>query len=344
MNYIHSKPALAFIGFGYWGPNLVRNFSQLDTCEVKTIVDPREDRRKAAQRQFPHVQTAQDPTSVLHDPAVDAIVIATPVSTHFELARQALANNKHVLIEKPMAATVAEAQALVELAERQNVLLMVDHTFLYTGAVQRIKELITRGEIGGLQYFDSVRINLGLFQPDINVIWDLAPHDISILFYLTEQRPIAVSATGISHTGNGIENIAYLTLHYADDMIAHFSCSWTSPVKVRRILIGGSEKMILYDDIEPTEKVKIYNTGYRVTSVLSEEDRYKILVDYRVGDIYTPKLDQTEALRGVAQDFIAGICQGKTPLSSWQSGLDVVRVLEAAQQSIKNRGREVSLT
>jgi predicted dehydrogenase len=217
---------------------------------------------------------------------------------------------------------------------------MVDHTFLYTGAVQKIKELIVKEELGKIQYFDSTRVNLGLFQPDVNVLWDLAPHDISILQYLIEEKPFSVQATGVSHTSNNIENIGYLTVNYQSNFIAHFHCSWTSPVKIRQMLIGGDKKMILFNDMEPTEKIKVYDTGYNFTS---DEEKNKILVDYRVGDIFIPKIQTKEALAGMALDFVNAISTGREPISSWKSGLAVVQILEAAQISIKNKGKEVIL-
>jgi predicted dehydrogenase len=237
-----------------------------------------------------------------------------------------------------MASSVKEAETLIELALKKNKILMVDHTFLYTGAVQKIKELINNNAIGKIKYIDSTRINLGLFQPDINVLWDLAPHDISILNYIYPEQPIAVHAVGICHTCNDIENIAYLTLKYQNNMIAHFNCSWTSPVKIRKFLIGGDKKMIVYDDMEPTEKVKLYDTTYDYTN---KEDQRKILVDYRTGDIFVPKLSTTEALVGVTKDFINSILEKTEPISNAQLGLNVVKVLEAAQQSIKQQGKEI---
>ncbi len=228
----------------------------------------------------------------------------------------------------------------LELSRKKNKLLMVDHTFLYTGAVKKIKEIVSCGQIGEIQYFDSIRINLGLFQSDINVIWDLAPHDIAILLHIVNEEPYSVIATGISHTDNTIENIAYITLQFKSNKIAHLTSSWTSPVKIRKILIGGTNKMIVYDDIEPTEKVKVYDTGY---TVVSDEEKHKILVDYRAGDVYSPKIDQTEALYGMADDFLNAIINGAEPVSNMECGLKVVKILEAAEKSIKNKGKEVVL-
>jgi predicted dehydrogenase len=277
---------------------------------------------------------------VISDKEIDAVVIATPVFTHYKLAKQALTEGKHVLIEKPMTSSVAEADELINLAAQKGLTLMADHTFLYTGAVAKMKEIIETEVIGTPLYFDSARINLGLFQPDINVLWDLAPHDISILTYLITEMPESINATGISHTRNKIENIAYLTVNYQSDFIAHFNCSWSSPVKVRQTLIGGDKKMILYNDLEPSEKVRVYDTGYNHKT---DEEKTRIMVDYRTGDVYIPKLSGREALAGVAGDFIQSILLKKDPLSNAQLGRSVVRILEASQESIKNNGKEVRI-
>lgn len=335
------KPlGIAIAGYGYWGPNLVRNFESLPGCRVVEIIDARAERRELAALKHSGAHTVDNLADALDNPEVDALVIATPVFMHYDMAKAAIEKGKHVLIEKPMTQSVAEAKELIALAKEKGVLLMVDHTFLYTGAVRKISSLIESGEIGDLQYFDSARVNLGLFQSDINVLWDLAPHDISILLYLVSQRPYSVCATGISHTFNGLENIAYLTINYPSAFIAHLSCSWSSPVKLRNILIGGSNKMVLFNDVEPTEKVKVYDTGF---SVKGDEDKRKLLVDYRVGDIYVPKLEQKEALAGMAADFISGILEGTEPISNSRIGMEVVMILEAAQESIRSKGREVVL-
>jgi len=331
---------IGVIGYGYWGPNIVRNFFSLDNCKVKSVAEERAERLLVLAKNFPSISGINNADAIINDNTIDAVVIATPVFTHFELAKKALENGRHVLIEKPMASTVAESEELISLAEQKGLTLMVDHTFLYTGAVQKMKELIDSGAVGTPRYFDSSRINLGLFQSDINVLWDLAAHDISILVYLIKEIPQSVNATGISHTHNDVENIAYMTVNYDSDFIAHINSSWTSPVKVRQTLIGGDKKMILYNDIEPSEKVRVYDTGYNHTT---DEDKNKILVDYRIGDIYIPKLSSEEALTGVANDFIQSILQKKKPLSNAQLGLEVVKILEASQQSIKNKGREVKI-
>lgn len=331
---------IGIIGFGYWGTNLVRNFANLKDVNLKSVADERAERKSALKSLCPSAVFTTSADDILSDKGIDAVVIATPVFTHYEMAIKALNNNKHVLLEKPMVSKTDQAKELIELAERKNKLLMVDHTFLYTGAVQKMKSLIDSGDIGNIKYFDSTRINLGLFQPDINVLWDLAPHDISILNYLIKDVPYSVQATGVSHTNNGIENIAYININYNSGFIAHFSCSWTSPVKIRMMLIGGDKKMILFNDVEPSEKIKVYDTGYELKT---DEDKKKVLVDYRTGDIYTPKLDTKEALAVMAQDFISSIINSHKPLSDYDSGFEVVRILEASQTSIKNKGREVVL-
>jgi predicted dehydrogenase len=328
------------MGYGYWGPNLVRNFQSVTDCTVKYVCDPREDRLKLVARQYPAVNCVASPETLYSDPSLDAVVIATPVFSHFELAQKALLSGKHVLIEKPLTTTMKEALELQEIAAKMRKVVMVDHTFLYTGAVRKIKEIIDSGQLGKVHYFDSTRINLGLFQPDINVLWDLAPHDISVLNYLVGEMPYSVNATGVSHTGNGIENIAYLTINYKSGFIAHFNCSWTSPVKIRTVLIGGDKKMLLFNDLEPTEKIRIYDTGY---DHKTDEEKRRIMVDYRAGDVFLPKVAGTEALFGMASDFISAISKGTTPVSDFTSGLRVIQILAAAQRSLKERGAEVIL-
>ncbi len=331
---------LGVIGYGYWGPNIVRNFFATPSCIVKSVADGRSERLSVLSKVFPSINSVKDGEELIKSNDIDALVIATPVYTHFGLAKKALMHGKHVLIEKPMTSSVNEADELINLALQKNLILMADHTFLYTGAVQKMKEIIETQIIGKPLYFDSARINLGLFQPDINVLWDLAPHDISILTYLITELPESINATGISHTRNKIENIAYLTVNYNSDFIAHFNCSWSSPVKVRQTLIGGDKKMILYNDLEPSEKVRVYDTGF---DHKTEEDKTRIMVDYRTGDVYIPKLSSREALAGVAEDFIQSIIHQKDPLSNANLGRSVVRILEASQESIKNNGKEIRL-
>jgi predicted dehydrogenase len=329
---------IGIIGYGYWGPNLVRNFSNQKDGVVTVIAESRIDRHNQIAKLYPSISIVNDALDLIQDVNVDAVVIATPVFSHYKLAKIALNAGKHVLLEKPMTASVDESKELIDLAESNNLVLMVDHTFLYTGAVQKMKSLIDDNQLGKLQYFDSTRINLGLFQPDVNVLWDLAPHDISILNFLVNKKPYSVNATGVSHTNNGIENVAYLTVNYEDDFIAHFNCSWTSPVKVRSTLIGGNDKMLVYNDLEPSEKIRIYDTGYNHSS---DEEKNRVMVDYRTGDVFIPKISSQEALFGVALDFIDSILHSKEPLANAQLGLQVVKVLEASQKSIKNRGKEI---
>ncbi len=331
---------IGVIGYGYWGPNIVRNFFGSSSCTVKMVADGRPERLNLLSKVFPSILGVKDAEEIINNREVDAVVIATPVFTHFELAKRVLLAGKHVLIEKPMTSSVKEADELISLAEQKGLTLMADHTFLYTGAVQKMKEIIESKAIGTPLYFDSSRINLGLFQPDINVLWDLAPHDISILSYLITENPESINATGISHTRNKIENIAYLTVNYNSSFIAHFTCSWSSPVKVRQTLIGGDIKMILYNDLEPSEKVRVYDTGY---DHKTEEDKTRIMVDYRTGDVHIPKLSTKEALAGVADDFIQSIIQKKSPLSNAILGRSVVKILEASQESIKHFGKEVKI-
>ncbi len=330
---------IGVIGCGYWGPNLLRNFAENEAANLRWICDADQARLAAMARRYPSTQTAADYRRLLADPKLDAVAVVTPVATHFQIAKEALLAGKHVLVEKPLTSTVREAEELIEIARRNDRTLMVDHTFVYTGAVRKMKEIVRRGELGDLLYFDSVRINLGLFQPDINVLWDLAPHDLSIMDYLIERQPDAVSAIGSCHIEPGIENIAYLMMHFADDFIAHFHFNWLAPVKIRRTMIAGSSKMILYDDIEPTEKVRVYDKGVTTNRVGDREADYQRLVSYRTGDVWAPKLDMTEALRYVVAEFLDSISGARWPLTDGEAGLRVVRLLEAAQQSIKNGGQ-----
>jgi len=331
---------LGIIGYGYWGPNLVRNFCGNRNFKITKVADSRQERLNIMQRLYPSIATTTNPDNVIKDPSIDAIAIATPIFTHFPLAKTALANGKHVLLEKPMTSTSKEAEELIEISTSKRLTLMVDHTFLYTGAVQKIKDLIDMDNIGRIKYLDSTRVNLGLFQLDKNVLWDLATHDISILIHLISEKPYSINATGVSHTNNGLENIAFLTVNFESDFVAHFNCSWTSPVKLRLMLIGGDKKMIVYNDLEPTEKVKVYDSGYHIKT---DEDREKILVDYRIGDILIPKTPPTEALASVVEDFAQSILTNKKPVSDFNSGLSVIKILEASDASIKNKGKEIKI-
>lgn len=331
---------VAIVGLGYWGPNLLRNFNANPDSNVIYAVDKSEALLEKFKLSFSNVDFVNNFDKILGDERLDAVVIATPVWSHFDLAKAALMAGKHVLVEKPMTSTLDEANELISIAEDKGLILMVDHTFLYTGAVGKIKELISQDSLGEIKYFDSTRINLGLFQADINVLWDLAPHDISILNYIIDEQPVSVQATGTSHTENGLENIAYLTLNYSSGKIAHFNCSWSSPVKIRSILIGGNKKMLLYNDMEPTEKVKVYDHGYEIKN---SEEKNKIIADYRMGDISIPKLDMKEALAGVAMDFVKSIQNSEMPVSNMYIGRDVVKILEASDLSLKHQGKIVEL-
>jgi predicted dehydrogenase len=305
------------------------------------VSDLRPERLASVQARYPTVKTTTDHCDLFTDPTIDAIAIATPVSTHFELAMQALRAGKHVLVEKPLTATAEQAIQLIEEAARRDRVLMVDHTFVYTGAVRKIRELVASNGLGDIYYYDSVRVNLGLFQHDVNVLWDLAVHDLSIMDYVLPSRPCAVSATGMSHVPGEPENIAYLTLFFDGCLIAHIHVNWLAPVKVRRTLIGGSHKMIVYDDLEPSEKVKVYDKGITVNK--NTESLYQMLVGYRTGDMWAPQLDMTEALRTEALHFIQCIEGGERPITDGEAGLRVVQILEAATQSMAERGRLIEL-
>ncbi len=333
---------LGLVGFGYWGPNLARNFSVQPNCTLVAICDINSQRAALARRQYPSVIVTQNYDDILENPDIRAILIAVPVSAHFDLARRALLAGKDVLVEKPLTATVAEAEQLISLADKQRRILAVDHTFLFTGAVQKIKEIIDSGQLGEILYVDSVRVNLGLFQPDVNVIFDLAPHDLSIMNYLIDKDPVSIQAMGISHAGNGIENVAYLHLDFPGGVIAHFHFNWLAPVKIRRTLIGGTKQMIVYDDMEPSEKVKIYDKGI-VVKKGDIDSIYKTIIDYRTGDMVAPKLVHREALNSEAQHFLSCVENRAKPIADGMAGLRVVRLLEAAQASLRQGGAQIKM-
>ncbi len=333
---------VGIIGYGYWAPNLVRNFVEAPDSEVVAVSDLLPERLEKVRARYPNVRTTTESQDLFEDPRIDAIAIATPVSSHFELASQALRAGKHVLVEKPLTATTEHAKALIEEAARRDRVLMVDHIFVYTGAVSKIRELVASNEMGDIYYYDSVRVNLGLFQHDVNVIWDLAVHDLSIMDYVLPSSPCAVSATGMSHVPSGPENIAYLTLFFKSNLIAHIHVNWLAPVKVRRTLIGGSRKMIVYDDLEPSEKLKVYDKGITVNN--HPESVYKMLIGYRTGDMWAPQLDLTEGLRTEIDHFIRCIEQRESPITDGEAGLRIVRILEAATQSMAEQGRPVELS
>ena len=332
---------IGVIGYGYWGPNLVRNFSEIPGAQVRTVSDFKPELLAKVQARYPSIQVTTDCRDIFADPKIDAVAIATPVSTHFDLALAALKAGKHVLVEKPMTVTSEQALRLIEEAERRGLVLMVDHTFVYTGAVRKMRELVANNGLGDIYYYDSVRVNLGLFQHDVNVLWDLAVHDLSIMDYILQAKPRAVSATGVSHIPGKPENIAYLTLFFDSNLIAHLHANWLAPVKVRRTLISGSQKMIVYDDLEVSEKVKIYDKGITVNG--DTEKVYEMLIGYRTGDMWAPKLEMTEALRTEGLHFLRCIEQGERPVTDGEAGLRVVKILEAATKSMKEQGRLVEL-
>jgi len=328
------------IGYGYWGPNMVRNFYANKDARVAWVCDLSKDRLALVESGYPTVKTTTDHKDILKDSGVDAVVISTPVSAHFPLALEALESGKHVLLEKPMTSTVEQSEKLVDLAEKKKRTLMVDHTFLYTGAVRKMKELVQSGELGDLYYFDSVRVNLGLFQHDVNVIWDLAPHDFAIMDFLLQKDPEMVSAVGMCHLGD-LENIAYVTVQYPGNLLGHIHVNWLAPVKVRTTLIGGTRKMIVYDDNEPSEKIKIYDKGVSYSD--KKEDVYQMLVQYRSGDMLAPKLEPSEALKLVSKEFTDSINENRKPLTDGVAGLRVVKLLESANESIKQKGKVIKL-
>jgi predicted dehydrogenase len=332
---------MGVIGYGYWGPNLVRNFSELPESRVIAVSDLRPDRLEQLKLRYPQIEATTDHRKLLTNPSIDAIVIATPVSTHFDLAMQAIHAGKHVLVEKPLTATSEQGERLLEEAERCKRIVMVDHTFVYTAAVRKIKDLLETEKLGRLYYYDSVRVNLGLFQHDISVLWDLAVHDLSIMNYVLSERPCAVSAVGVAHVPGQPKDVAYLNCFFNSHLIAHFHVNWLAPVKIRRTLIGGDRQMIVYDDLEPSEVVKVYNKG--ITLKNGPEGIYQLLVGYRTGDMWAPQLDRTEALKVEALHFLECINKNQRPLTDGYVGLRVVRILEAASHSMAQRGRPVEL-
>lgn len=331
---------IGVIGYGYWGPNLVRNLMETEGVRVASCADTRPDRRSLAKQRYPAVTVTADGETIIDDPKIDAVVIATPLSTHHALAKRALEQGKHVLVEKPLTRTAAETEELIQLADANGLVLMVDHTFIYTGAVRKMKELITNGELGELYYFDSVRVNLGIFQHDTDVLWDLAPHDLSILTHLIRPYPRYVSAVGADHVGSGYADMAYLTIFFDDRFLAHSHVNWLSPVKMRQILIGGTRRMLVYDDTEPSEKVRVYDSGIKVTT---QEGIYATLVDYRTGDMWAPKLELREALSVECEHFVDCIRLRKKPITGGEAGLAVVRLLEAASKSLAAKGRRTAI-
>ena len=330
---------LGIVGLGYWGPNIIRNLQGNKAVSSIRAFDLDSDRTFRLKTRFPSLIPVNEFDSLLKSD-VEAVIIATPVFSHFELAKKALENGKHIWVEKPFVMNAKEAEDLINLADKNSLRIFVDHTFIYTGAVRKIKELVSKNELGKIKYFNSVRINLGLFQQDINVIWDLAPHDLSILnFILPDYKVESVSANGIANYYD-LENIAQLSLYFNTDCFASLHLNWTSPVKIRRIIVGGDKKMLVFDDMENFEKIKVYDSSIEISS---PESLHEALVQYRIGDMYSPKIMQTEALSMAVTEFISSIKENREPLTSGYDGLNVVRVLEASQKSIREKGKLIKI-
>jgi len=343
---IAAKPAgkstfhVALVGYGYWGANILRNLVELPQVSQISVCDLHEQRLKNVRKMFPEISCKQDFNDIVTDEAVDAVCIATPTSSHYELCRSALMNNKHVFVEKPFTANSVQAEELIILAQSRGLIISVDHTFLYNGAVHKIKEYIDLGLTGKVSYIDCTRVNLGIYQPDVNVLWDLASHDLSILHYLIEEQPTHIRAIGKFNKEHQRVDMAYVFLYFASGLLMQVNCSWASPVKIRQLMLGGSEKMIIYDDIEPTHKLRVYDYSRQPTD---EEQRNKMLVDYRLGDVTIPKFSTKEPLKSAIEDFLAAIRTGRTPLSDASAALQIVRWLEKADLSLKNNGELVAL-
>ena len=327
------------IGYGYWGPNIVRNLQALNDVRVAAICDKSPAALQRASKVNHGTKLLENPIDLVSMPEIDAVAVVSPVWTHFELSKAALEHGKHIFVEKPFTRTVAEAEELIEIAQKNNLQIMVDHTFLFTGAVRKIRQLIDEGTLGTLYYYDSMRVNLGLFQHDVNVVWDLAPHDLSILDHLIQKDPEAIIATGEQHL-NGFEDVAFITIYFPDNVIAHVNVNWLSPVKVRTTLIGGEKKMVVWNDLDADEKIKVYDKGVQVTG---GQGVYDLLVSYRSGDMWAPKVDQCEALRSELSYFANCITSGEKPFNDGEAGLRVVKMLEAAETSLKGKGKAVYL-
>jgi len=330
---------IGVVGYGYWGPNIVRNLRGVDGCEVAAVCDRSPDALKRVAQAYPDIAVTDDVSELMASPKIDAVAVVTPVCTHFQLAKAALQNGKHVFIEKPFTATTAEAEELIELAARRNLKIMDDRTFLFTGAVKKIRQLLEEGVLGDIYYYDSTRVNLGLFQHDVSVIWDLAPHDLSIMDFLIREKPEAVIATGETHL-NGLVDVAYITVYFPRNTIAHINVNWLSPVKIRTTLIGGEKRMLVWNDLEADEKLKIYDKGVQMTN---RQGVYDLLVSYRSGDMWAPRVEQAEALKVELSYFVECVRNDLTPLNDGMAGLRVVQLLEAADRSLKDRGRAVRL-
>lgn len=333
---------VAVIGVGYWGPNLIRNFMSLDVFDNVIACDTDEGRLHKVGAQFAGLKCDTNFSNVLASADVEAVAVATPVRFHYPMAKAALEAGKHVLVEKPMTTSVDQARELVDLADAEKLTLMVDHTFIFTGAVEKIGQIVRQQDLGTFYYVDSVRVNLGLFQHDVNVIWDLAPHDLSIVNHVLQRRPKVVRATGQSHTDSGLADVAYVNVEYGDSICANFHVSWLAPMKIRRMVFSGSRRMVVWNDLEQAEKIRVYDRGIEITQV-SKEEEYELQVGYRTGDVWLPQVDRTEALKKVTGHFVECCKTGKTPLTSGRDGLDVVLALEAGEMSLANGGRPVEI-
>ncbi|MFA6078133.1 MAG: Gfo/Idh/MocA family oxidoreductase [Candidatus Omnitrophota bacterium] len=331
---------VGIIGYGYWGPNIVRNFCAIEGVKVAAVCDKRQDALLRAQKAYPHIVTCSDHSDITTSKDIDIVAIVTPVSSHYALAKEALNNGKHIFVEKPFTTNVKEAEKLIELADKKGLKIMVDHTFLFTGAVKKIKELLDDHKLGKIYYYDSTRVNLGLFQHDVNVIWDLAPHDLSVMDYVIKEKPVAITATGVDHFGRNLENIAYITVHFKSNLIAHFNLNWLSPVKIRMTLIGGEKRMLIWDDLHADEKIKVYDKGVEVKG---SQGVYNLLMEYRSGDMWVPFLDRVEALHAELQYFVDCILNDTTPINDGHAGLRIVNMLEASDKSLKLSGKQIKL-
>jgi predicted dehydrogenase len=331
--------SVGVIGYGYWGPNVVRNLHRLESCQVAAICDGNPVALQRARKVYPGLELTMNSSELLTSTQIDAVAVVTPVWTHFELAKSALQNGKHVFVEKPFTSTLQQAEELIELADRNKLKIMVDHTFLFTGAVRKIRQLVDDGTLGDIYYYDSTRVNLGLFQHDVNVVWDLAPHDLSIMDYIIREKPEAVVATGGKHV-NGLADVAFITVYFSCNVIAHVNVNWLSPVKVRTTLIGGEKKMLVWNDLEADEKIKVYDKGVQITN---GKGVYELLVSYRSGDVWAPRVEQTEALKVELEYFIDCVLNDRTPINDGPAGLRVVKILEAADRSLMERGKIIPL-
>jgi len=330
---------IGVIGYGYWGPNIVRNFNATEGAKILSVCDRNRQALARACKTHPHIRGTSDCNDIFNSSEVDAVAVITPASTHYELAKRALQNGKHVFVEKPFTTSAPQAEELIELAAKKNLNIMVDHTFIFTGAVRKIKQCVDNGMLGDIYYYDSTRVNLGLFHDDVNVVWDLASHDFSIMDYLINEEPGALAACGKAHI-NGMEDTAYITFYFSSNMIAHFNVNWLSPVKVRTTFIGGENKMLVWDDTNADEKLKIYDKGVAVTN---KEGLYDLLISYRSGDMWAPRVEQTEALRLESEYFVDCLRDGKTPVNDGCAGLRIVKLLEACDESIRSNGHMVTL-